>query len=102
MIAQALFCNFGGGGAFQDLDVARLCAPEDLKRACQWGLAMRLGQRLSGGVAASLERSRLAWADGTLRLELKKSDAALYGEAVERRLGTLASALGCSAEAVTV
>lgn len=102
MVAQALFCNFGGGGAFADLPVAGLCSPEDLKRACQWGLAMRLGQRLSGGVADSLERSRLRIVDGVLRLELKQEDEALFGEAVERRFHTLATALGCPCEAVAV
>lgn len=100
MMAQALFSNFGGGGEFRDLDVARLCSPEDLRRASQWGLAMRLGQRLGGGVAASLERSCLTMRDGTLSLELQQCDAALYGEAVERRLVALASALGCPSQAI--
>jgi exopolyphosphatase/guanosine-5'-triphosphate,3'-diphosphate pyrophosphatase len=94
MIAQALFCNFGGGGRFDDLPVAGLCTRKELDRASNWGLAMRLGQRMSGGVAESLGRSRIGIEGETLRLELKRKDAALYGEAVDRRLKTLASALG--------
>jgi exopolyphosphatase / guanosine-5'-triphosphate,3'-diphosphate pyrophosphatase len=101
MIAQALFANFGGRG-FDDFEVASLCSAQELRRASHWGLAMRLGQRLSGGVAASLERSRLALKDGLLRLELRKGDEALYGETVERRLRSLASALGKEPEAVAV
>ena len=98
MVAQALFSNFGGGGSFSDYDVADLCSPDELQRASQWGLAMRLGQRLSGGVAASLERSSLSLERGVLLLTLSRQEASLYGEAVERRLRTLANALGCKAE----
>ena len=101
-IAQALFSNFGGGRDFADNPAARLCSPETLARASHWGLAMRLGQRLSGGVATSLERSRLVRRDGKLRLELKRADEPLYGETVERRLNTLAQALGLKPEAVAV
>jgi exopolyphosphatase/guanosine-5'-triphosphate,3'-diphosphate pyrophosphatase len=98
MVAQALFSNFGGGGSFADYDVADLCSPDELRRASQWGLAMRLGQRLSGGVAGSLERSSLSVERGVLLLTLSRQEANLYGEAVERRLRTLANALGCRAE----
>jgi exopolyphosphatase/guanosine-5'-triphosphate,3'-diphosphate pyrophosphatase len=98
MIAQALFSNFGGAGRFADYDVAELCSEEELLHASHWGLAMRLGQRLSGGVASSLERTSLARADGKLRLTLGAKDESLYGEAVDRRLRTLASALGCKAD----
>jgi exopolyphosphatase/guanosine-5'-triphosphate,3'-diphosphate pyrophosphatase len=102
MVAQALFSNFGGGRAFPEQKAARLCTPAELARAAQWGLAMRLGQRLSGGVAASLERSRLMLRDGFVRLEIRRSEEALYGETVERRLNTLAETLGRKAEAVAV
>jgi exopolyphosphatase / guanosine-5'-triphosphate,3'-diphosphate pyrophosphatase len=102
MLAQALFANYGGGRDFPDLDAARLCRPDQLRRASQWGLAMRLAQRLSGGTAAGLERSRLRLRDSTLRLELRKGDEPLYGESVERRHKTLASAMGLGVEAVAV
>ena len=98
MMAQALFSNFGGSGNFGDSDVAALCNPDELKRAAEWGLAMRLGQRLSGGVAEGLDRSALSRDGEILRLSLRKGSADLYGEAVERRLRTLAGALGLRPE----
>ncbi|MDF7777681.1 Ppx/GppA family phosphatase, partial [Sphingomonas sp. AOB5] len=65
-----------------------------LALAMQWGLAIRLGQRLSGGVAAPLKRSRLALATNAVWLVLEPRDAALYGEAVEKRHKALATAMG--------
>ena len=59
---------------------------------------MRLGQRLSGGVAAGLARSTLSRGDGALRLALKPGYEALYGEAVDRRLRNLAATLGLKPE----
>jgi exopolyphosphatase/guanosine-5'-triphosphate,3'-diphosphate pyrophosphatase len=59
---------------------------------------MRLGQRLSGGLAAGLERSALSCGGGVLRLVLKKGEEALHGETVDRRLKRLAGALGCKSE----
>ena len=99
MIAQALFSNFGGGRGTLNGGVGSLCTEEELRQASLWGLAMRLGQRLSGGVAASLERSRLSLRGGVLRLTLGRGDEALYGEAVERRLRALADGLGLKPEA---
>jgi exopolyphosphatase/guanosine-5'-triphosphate,3'-diphosphate pyrophosphatase len=99
MMAQALFSNFGGGREFADYDVAGLCSPDELRKASHWGLAMRLGQRLSGGVAASLDRSSIAIRGKALRLTLKAEDNGLYGETVERRLNALAAAMGYNPEA---
>ena len=98
MLAQALFCNFGGGRELPYPAIAALCGEERLKRAAAWGFAMRLGQRLSGGVAAGLRRSRLLRDGGALRLEIGKGDSALLGETVERRLKTLAGELGLKPE----
>jgi exopolyphosphatase/guanosine-5'-triphosphate,3'-diphosphate pyrophosphatase len=100
MMAQALFANFGGGRAPHDTALAALCKPARLERAGLWGLAMRLGQRLSGGLAESLQRSRLEREGEVLRLTLGRGDEALYGETVDRRLKKLASALGCRSEMV--
>ena len=98
MIAQALFSNFGGGRSFPDPAIAALCPRDKLERAALWGLAMRVGQRLSGGLSDGLERSSLSRAKGVLRLTLGRGQGALYGETVDRRLKKLASALGCKAE----
>jgi exopolyphosphatase/guanosine-5'-triphosphate,3'-diphosphate pyrophosphatase len=101
MLAQALFCNFGGGRELPYPAIAALCSPERLRRAANWGLAMRLGQRLSGGVAECLKRSGLSRDGEALRLEIGKRNAALLGETVERRLKMLAAEMGLRAEMVT-
>ncbi len=93
MLAQALHTSLGGG-----LDVpsplAELASPAQLKLATSWGLAIRLGQRLSGGLAGPLERTALELGETTLGLALTSEDRGFYGEAVERRHAALATALG--------
>jgi len=95
-LAQALFTSLGGG-LESPAPVGQLASPEALERARLWGLAMRLGQRLSGGVAGPLRRSRVAIEGELLQLHLGEDDAALYGEAVEKRHRALAGALGLTA-----
>jgi exopolyphosphatase/guanosine-5'-triphosphate,3'-diphosphate pyrophosphatase len=97
MLAQALFCNFGGGRVLPYPDIAALATPAELKRATAWGYAMRLGQRLSGGVASGLKHSRLLREGDTLRLGVDAANHPLVGEIVERRLKSLAGALGLKA-----
>jgi len=97
VIAQALWTSLGGGsGTPPGLD--QLAAPAELKRAVQWGLAIRLGQRLSGGVAGPLERSKLREDGAALTLHLAGNDLAFYGEAVQKRHAVLAAA--CDREPV--
>jgi exopolyphosphatase/guanosine-5'-triphosphate,3'-diphosphate pyrophosphatase len=100
MIAQALFANFGGGRELPDKAVAKLCGKSALERASQWGLAMRLGQRLCGGVASALERCTLSCSEGVVRLTVRKGEEAIAGETVQRRLSRLAAALGARPEVV--
>jgi exopolyphosphatase/guanosine-5'-triphosphate,3'-diphosphate pyrophosphatase len=76
--------------------LARLASPDALGRATLWGLAIRLGQRLSGGVETPLASSRLEMEEGVLTLRLPAPDMDLYGEAVERRLKQLAAAMGAT------
>jgi exopolyphosphatase/guanosine-5'-triphosphate,3'-diphosphate pyrophosphatase len=92
IMAQALSASFGRD-KLPDPRIAQLCKDEEIKRAHQWGLAMRLGQRLSGGVGAVLKRSTLDIADGALRLAVQPSEEALVGDAVRRRLARLGEAL---------
>ena len=95
MMAQALYTSFGADG---DPDIVpRLCSPEDRARALRWGLAMRLGQRLSGGVAAPLRSSSIGIEKDAVALRLAEGDSALYGEAVERRHRNLATSFGLKA-----
>ncbi len=90
LIAQALFTGLGGGS--QSIHpIAALASPEELRRAMAWGLAMRLGQRLSGGLAGPLQRSSLDDDGAMVGLSLEKSDLALYSDAVERRHKALGS-----------
>jgi exopolyphosphatase/guanosine-5'-triphosphate,3'-diphosphate pyrophosphatase len=93
LIAQALFTALGGGGGTDSPDpIGRLAPHDELALAARWGLAMRLGQRLSGGVSAPLERTRLEIDEDAVRLIIAVDDAGLYGETVERRHKTLAAA----------
>ena len=97
VLAAALHACFGGNPASPDLEVlTRISEPAALVRAYQWGLALRLGQRLTGGTAAALAASRLSREHDTLRLTLTPEHAPLYGEAVARRLKALATATGCA------
>lgn len=75
----------------------KLASEDDLKRAQQWGLAIRLAQRLSGGVAAPLKQSSVSLGDAKLVLTIKGDVELLLGDAVERRLRQLAASLGKSA-----
>ena len=90
-MAQTLHASSGGDGIPDAL--AALASKERLDRATAWGLAMRLGQRLSGGLAGPLQRSRLSADEGTVTLHLAPEDRALYGETVERRHTALAAYL---------
>ncbi|MBP6029802.1 MAG: Ppx/GppA family phosphatase [Sphingobium sp.] len=93
MLAQALYSNFGGGGGLAP-GLEALASSEDLARACQWGLAIRLAQRLSGGVAGPLETVRLQRDDAGIALLLPRRHASLAGETVNRRLKQLGTAMG--------
>ncbi|MEE4350770.1 MAG: Ppx/GppA family phosphatase [Pacificimonas sp.] len=90
-LGAALFAQ--NGGPVTDparTALAPLASFEKLDRATAWGLALRLGQRLSGGTLAALEQSRLDWDSDDLVLTLSKDYAALWSPAVEKRLSQLA------------
>ena len=98
ILAAALVACFGGlPGTVDAARLARLTDPASLATARAWGLALRLGQRLTGGTAAPLAASRLTVEDGMLILTLAKADAPLFGEAVTRRVKALAAVLGMGA-----
>jgi exopolyphosphatase/guanosine-5'-triphosphate,3'-diphosphate pyrophosphatase len=99
MMAQALSANFGREGLPDAL--GRLCSSSDLERARQWGFAMRLGQRLSGGVGSALQLARLRKNGAMISLSTSPSNAALVGPAVKKRLDKLADELGCTSEVAT-
>ena len=93
MLAQALWTALGGAATAPPV-LAQLASEAALRRAAGWGHAIRLGQRLSAGVAEPLRRSRLALQKSTLHLDLDRADRALYGETVAKRHASLAAALG--------
>ena len=99
ILAEALASTFGE----KDLDpaVTQLCRGEDLVRAHCWGVAMRLGQRLSGGVGAVLKRTSLSVNNGAIQLHTRRGEEALVGDQVERRLIRLGEALGCEVAVVS-
>jgi exopolyphosphatase/guanosine-5'-triphosphate,3'-diphosphate pyrophosphatase len=91
ILAQALYAALGGGSDTPG-PLGRLAGVDALETARRWGLAIRLGQRLSGGIAAPLKRSHLRIDGESLWLSLEPEDEALYGESVERRHRALAAA----------
>jgi exopolyphosphatase/guanosine-5'-triphosphate,3'-diphosphate pyrophosphatase len=99
LLARALHAGFGGA----DVDfpaMTSLVAADRIDRARQWGLAIRLAQRLTGGVEAPLKASAIALDDGKLRLSLDPGWHHLAGESVDRRLRALAQAFGVKPELV--
>lgn len=93
IIAQALSSNFGRD-RLPDARLASLCKEEQLRRAHCWGVAMRLGQRLSGGVGSVLKRTSLDDVNGSVQLTVRRGEEALVGDQVKRRLVRLGEALG--------
>jgi exopolyphosphatase / guanosine-5'-triphosphate,3'-diphosphate pyrophosphatase len=93
-LAIALHHCFGGAPTAPVMEtLTRLCPPALMAHARAWGLALRLGQRLTGGTAVALAASRLE-RDGTaLNLRLGANHADLAGEAVLRRLKLLGNTL---------
>lgn len=93
ILAQTLATAFAGSTDAPD-PLFKLASTAELRSAAAWGLAIRLGQRLSGGVAGPLQRSRLSDDGKRVTLHLPLADRALYGEAVEKRHLALANFLG--------
>jgi exopolyphosphatase/guanosine-5'-triphosphate,3'-diphosphate pyrophosphatase len=100
IMAQALSSSFGRE-VLPDERLGQLVSAEQLRRAHCWGAAMRLGQRLSGGVGAVLKRTSLSKANGAIRLHVRRGEEALVGDAVERRLTKLAESMGREAAVVS-
>ena len=93
MLGQALFTSFGGGNdSFPG--GGQLADEQATRRAICWGLAMRLGQRLSGGTRNPLEQTHLRKSGKKLELTIAADLVDLYGDAVAKRHGHLASMMG--------
>ena len=97
LLARTLHAGFGGAdGDFPA--IPGLVRPERLQRARQWGLAIRLAQRLSGGVEKPLDGAAVQMSDERLTLTFSSGWHDLAGEPVDRRLRALAQALGLKGE----
>jgi len=96
-LAAALHARYGGPeNAIRDT-VSRLMDDEILADARRTGLALRLAYTLSGGVPGLLRRASLMLERGDLVLRVPGRGPLQGGEAVERRLASLARALGVEA-----
>ncbi|MFL6734057.1 MAG: Ppx/GppA family phosphatase [Sphingomicrobium sp.] len=99
IMAQALSSNFGRDKLLGP-ELASLCTTEDLHRARRWGLAMRLAQRLSGGVASVLHETELHCDGERLELHVPAKENALVGDQVLRRLNAVAESLDLQSDVV--
>jgi exopolyphosphatase/guanosine-5'-triphosphate,3'-diphosphate pyrophosphatase len=93
IMAQALSASFGRD-RLPNSRLAQLAKEEQLKRAHCWGVSMRLGQRLSGGVGSVLQRTGLGFTNGAVQLTVPRGGEALVGDQVQRRFLDLAELLG--------
>ena len=80
-------------GTLKRLGLHKLIGRKDRRRALSIGLAMRLAYTISGGAAQVLEQFRLERDSQTLLLKGPQDAHILVGNAVHRRLRTLAAHL---------
>jgi len=97
VLGRALCSAFGGDGGF-DPALESLLGPGESDRVSNWGKALRLGQRLSGGTEALLKKTSVGLGKYSVILTIPDKYRALYSEAVDRRLQQLARALGLIGE----
>lgn len=93
ILAMAVHTALGGSQPPPAI-LLRLADLRLIDRARQWGLAIRLAQRLTAGAASAFSHSALTRDGDVIRLILQGPMVALAGEAVDRRLKQLAGALG--------
>jgi exopolyphosphatase / guanosine-5'-triphosphate,3'-diphosphate pyrophosphatase len=82
--------------------VEPLLSPPEMDRARATGLAMRLGYTFSGGVVSLLEQTSLSRDGDRLTLCMPDHADVLVGDVVQRRLKSLAQALGCTPDVTYV
>ena len=92
LMAQALSLAFDGDD-LADTKLLQLCRYSDVKRAREWGLAMRTSHRLSGGIASVLQSTRLEAVGTKLRLRVPAREGGLVNDGVLKRLEKLAESL---------
>ncbi len=91
MIGLALYHAYGGEDDRRLSAIAdRLLNPYEQDLAEAWGLAIRLGQRLTGGAAAGLDGAQIKLTETKLILQVTREHGDLIGELVEKRHKALA------------
>ncbi|NOZ65605.1 MAG: Ppx/GppA family phosphatase [Alphaproteobacteria bacterium] len=98
-IGLTLYICYGGKTGEKDTaKVETLLKDTDILYANQVGLALRLGQRISGGTAKGLKSAALQMDDTNILLNVKEKDAALVNEVVMERLSKLGKEFGLSVD----
>jgi exopolyphosphatase/guanosine-5'-triphosphate,3'-diphosphate pyrophosphatase len=93
-LAMATAMRYGASaGARETQEAAAMLPAGEAEAATVLGLALRLAHTLSGGAAEVLTRTELHVAQDTVWLILPEDEMTLAGDAVVRRLDTLAKAL---------
>jgi exopolyphosphatase/guanosine-5'-triphosphate,3'-diphosphate pyrophosphatase len=94
-VGLALGGRYGGDATTPHYEQAMALLDEaGQKRARHLSHAFRLAYTLTGGAHGVLPRAKLSLDETVLKLSLPKGTGAFGGEKVERRLATLAAALG--------
>jgi exopolyphosphatase / guanosine-5'-triphosphate,3'-diphosphate pyrophosphatase len=91
MVGLALFTAYAGEDDKRISAISdKLLNPYEQDVSEAWGLALRLGQRLTGGASAGLEGAVLKLTETKLTMQVSRAHADLIGELVEKRLKALA------------
>jgi len=99
-LALAVYARYRGDLAKPLAREAHALAGDGAERALILGQALQLAYRLSGATAHLIAASRLERTPQGLTLVLPDDGSLPLGEAVERRLATLAKALGVAGSAI--
>ncbi|MEK9797388.1 MAG: Ppx/GppA family phosphatase, partial [Alphaproteobacteria bacterium] len=94
-IALAVYRRYGGSMGDPSLRTAdALLTEDDIDWACKLGAALRVAETLTAGNARLLEGAQLKLTDDELILKMENGHAALLGEVVRNRFGSLARRFG--------
>lgn len=92
LMAQALSLAFEHDD-LADTKLLQLCNDWTVRRATQWGMAIRAGQYLSGGIASVLNQTRLRVNGDRLQLRVAPGQVNLVNDGVHKRVERLADSL---------
>ncbi len=101
LVGLALYVCYGGSlGTGYAKMAEQMLSEDDIQHAKLIGLALRLGQRFSGGTSSGLKAARLHQTDSAIILTVQENRQEMAGEVVVRRLESLARALSKNAEII--